>query len=56
MENRNSRGMKSTGQFAAFNKVLRKVHMLMCRAVRGESKGADKKAVIEKRDTAKVLD
>lgn len=55
MENRKSRGMKGMGQFVAFNRVLRRVHMFTCTAVRGGGRGADKKAVIGKQDTAKVL-
>lgn len=55
MENRKGRGMKGMGQFVAFNRVLRRVHMFMCTAVRDGGRGADKKAVIGKQDTAKVL-
>lgn len=53
MENRESRGVREAGQFVAFNRVLRRVHMCRCTAVRGGSRGADKEAVISKQEHSK---
>lgn len=53
MENRQNRGLSRAGQFVAFNRVLRRVHMCLCTAVRGGGRGANKEEVIDKQEHSK---